>query len=52
MVIYWDVQLNRAIKITKMRIKHHEFHGNGDVAMRDKAILKKQERKKELRKTK
>ncbi len=49
MVKYWDKQIEIGIKLTKFRIKHHEKHGNGDVAMKEKAILKKQERKKQLR---
>ncbi len=40
--------MERAIKITKYRIKHMEKHGNGDTAMREKSILKQQERKKQL----
>ncbi len=52
MVRWWDVQIEKAIEISKYRIAHHEFHGNGDVAMREKAILKKQERHKQLRKAK
>ncbi len=50
MVRFWDKEIDRAIKLTKFRIKHHEIHGNGDVAMKEKSILKKQERAKELRK--
>ncbi len=38
------MERERSIKITKMRIKHHEKHGNGKVAEQDKFILKKQER--------
>jgi len=41
--------LDFSIKNYKMRIKHHEKHGNGDTAMREKIILKKLERKLELR---
>ncbi len=52
MVNYWDAQRERAIKITKFRIKHHEFHGNGDIAMHEKQILKKQERALQLIKDK
>ncbi len=44
-----DELLNWSIKNTKMRIKHCEAHGIGDTAMREKFILKKQERLKELR---
>ncbi len=32
-----------------MRIKHLEKHGEGDTAMKEKQILKKQERHKQLR---
>ncbi len=46
---WWDIQIDKGIKLSKSRIKHHEKHGNGDVAMEDKAILKKQERHKQLR---
>ncbi len=49
MVKFWDEQIAKGIKLSKMRIKHHEKHGNGQPAMQDKAILKKQERHKELR---
>ncbi len=49
MVRWWDIQIDKGIKLTKMRIKHHEKHGNGDVAQREKQILKKQERHKQLR---
>ncbi len=50
MVKFWDVQLERAIKLSKSRRDHHEKHGCGTNAMEDKNTLKKQERKKELRK--
>ncbi len=49
MVKWWDKQIDKGIKITKYRIKHLELHGNGDSAMQEKAILKKQERAKQLR---
>jgi len=49
LVKYWDKQIDEAIKVTKFRIKHHEKHGDGDVAMHEKQILRKQERHKELR---
>ncbi len=42
------VMLDWSIKNTKMRIKHCEKHGIGDTAMREKLILKKQERMREL----
>ncbi len=44
MVKPWEVAREKGIKITKMRIKHHEFHGNGKVAMDEKAQLLKQEK--------
>ncbi len=40
----------KVIKITKQRIKHHEKHGCGKNAMRDKIQLQKQERIQELNK--
>ncbi len=40
--------LDWSIKNTKMRIKHCENHGIGDTTMKEKQILKKQERLKEL----
>ncbi len=49
MVRWWDFQIERAIKITKMRIKHCEKHGMGDTCIREKNILKKQERHRDLR---
>ncbi len=49
MVKFWDKQIEIGIKLTKYRIKHLEKHGNGDTAMKEKSILKKQERHKELR---
>ncbi len=50
MVRWWDIQIDKGIALTKMRIKHHEKHGNGDATMRDKARLQKQERHKQVRK--
>ncbi len=44
MVKPWEEAEKKGIKITKYRIAHHEKHGNGNVAMEDKNILKKQER--------
>ncbi len=41
--------LEKAIKMSKFLIKHHEKHGNGIDAMSHKSTLKKQERKLELR---
>jgi len=52
MVKYWNVQIDKGIKLTKMRIKHLEKHGDGDGAMQEKRILQKQERHKQLRKDK
>ncbi len=49
MVRFWDIQIDKGIKLTKMRIKHLEKHGDGAVAMKEKQILQKQERHKELR---
>ncbi len=52
MVRFWDIQIDKGIAITKMRIKHHEKHGCGENVIHDKSILKKKERHKELRKLK
>ncbi len=49
MVKPWTIAIDKGIKITKYRIAHHEKHGNGEPAMQDKFILKKQERHKRLR---
>ncbi len=49
MVRYWDIQIDKGIKLTKYRIKHCEKHGMGETAMREKAILVKQERHKKVR---
>ncbi len=40
--------LDWSIKNTKMRIKHCEKAGMGDTTMKEKIILKKQERLREL----
>ncbi len=40
--------LKWSIQNYKMRIKHHEKHGDGKNTMEDKVLLKKAERKKEL----
>ncbi len=40
--------LDWSIKNTKMRIQHMEKHGVGDTAIKEKNILKKQQRKREL----
>ncbi len=52
MVRFWDIQLEKAIKLSKFRIKHHEKHGCGNNVMQDKKALQKQERKRELRRNK
>ncbi len=52
MVDYWAKQRQIGIKITKYRIAHLEKHGNGDAAMQEKQILKKQERHEQLMKDK
>ncbi len=44
MVKWWARERERAIKITKFRIKHHEKHGCGKNAMEDKYTLQKQEK--------
>ncbi len=49
MVRPWDESIEKGIRITKYRIAHLEKHGNGDTAMKEKVILKKQERHKKLR---
>ncbi len=48
MVRPWDEAVLKGIKLTKIRIKHLEKHGMGSEAMKEKNILKKQERHKEL----
>ncbi len=48
MVRYWDIQIDKAIKLSKIRIKHLEKHGMGNSAMLEKKILQKQERQREL----
>ncbi len=50
MVKPWMSAMEKGIKLTKFRIKHHEIHGNGSVTQVEKYILQKQERKfKELK---
>ncbi len=49
MVRPWDDELKKAIKTTKIRIKHCEAHGIGSSVIQEKAILKKQERRLELK---
>jgi len=50
MVDFWRRELEKSIKNTKMRVKHMEKHGVGDTAIKEKIILKKQERQLELMK--
>ncbi len=50
MVRWWDPQIDKGIAINKMRIKHHEKHGVGSAVIRDKQMLQKQERHKQVRK--
>ncbi len=45
MVKPWLISMEKGIALTKFRIKHHEKHGNGKVAMDEKFILQKQEKK-------
>ncbi len=52
MVEPWTEAINKGIRITKYRIAHLEKHGNGDTVMKEKNILKKQERHKQTRKEK
>ncbi len=49
MVRWWDIQIDKGIALTKMRIKHHEKHGVGLAAIADKARLQKQERHRKVR---
>ncbi len=44
MVVWWEKQREKGIKLTKYRIAHHEKHGNGKVAMIEKLQLLKQEK--------
>ncbi len=46
----WDNEIKAAIRLTKIRIKFCEKHGIGASAIQEKSILKKQERKLELKK--
>ncbi len=50
MVKPYEEILDYNIKNLKAQIKHHEKHGKGMVAMRQKAQLKEAERFKELKK--
>ncbi len=49
MVRYWDAQIDRAIKNTKILIKHYEKHGCGNNCMEENRTLEKQLRHKKLR---
>jgi len=49
MVKPWDDAVIKGIKLTKFRITHHEKHGNGAVAIKEKLILQKQEKNKKRR---
>jgi len=40
----WKLAREKGVRITKYRIAHLEKHGDGDSAMKEKQILKKQER--------
>ncbi len=44
MVVWWTEQRIKGIKILKYRIRHHEQHGNGKVAMDEKFQLQKMEK--------
>ncbi len=50
MVKHIDINLKKAIEVTRMRIKFAEKNGIGQSAMQEKEILKKQLRSQELRK--
>jgi len=52
LVRFWDEQIDKGIALTKMRIAHHQKHGNGDVVIKEKSRLQKQERHKQVRKDK
>ncbi len=47
-----DERRKVAMKMLKYRINHHEIHGEGDNAMKDKSSLKKLERHDKLVKEK
>jgi len=49
MTRWWDVQIDKGIKLTKMRIKHMEHHGMGSSVIAEKTRLQKQERHKVVR---
>ncbi len=50
MVNFWEVEREKATAKTKMRIKKCGKLGLGESAMREKQILKRQERQKERNK--
>ncbi len=47
--MWWTKYIDKGIALSKFRIKHHEKHGCGNNAIRDKDTLKKQERARQLR---
>ncbi len=49
MTRYWDVQADRAIKITRFLIKHYEKHGCGLNCMEEKQRLEKMTKDKKRR---
>jgi len=49
LVEVWTEDILKGIKLTKMRIKHHEKHGCGTNVIADKATLKKQEHHRDVR---
>ncbi len=49
MVKPWEIDAQKSIALTKLRIKHMEKHGMGNEVIKEKNILKKQQRAKELR---
>lgn len=49
MVKFWDNELQKSIKKTKIRVQFCEKHGIGDTTIHEKSNLKKAERKLQLR---
>ncbi len=47
--LFWDEEIANGIIRTKRRIKHYESHRIGDAVIKEKSILKKQERLRDLR---
>ncbi len=47
--MFWSDAIDKGIALTKYRIKHMEKHGVGNTAMKEKEILKRQERHKQVR---